>query len=124
LEGKTIALFDLNLEKLSLLVSEKIIGREINPFPESGRDLSIVLDRGISYAQIERAILSLDLPELHRLELADVFESPTLGANKKSLTLRLSFSRPDRTITDAETVKTVEAILAALKKNCSAELRQ
>jgi phenylalanyl-tRNA synthetase beta chain len=43
-----------------------------------------------------------------------VFRGEQVGADEKSLALRLSFQAPDRTLTDAEVAQPRQAIEAAL----------
>ena len=50
-------------------------------------------------------------------------EGPSLPSGKKSLTLRLTFSLPDRTLRDEEVQASVDRILASLKERCGAQLR-
>jgi phenylalanyl-tRNA synthetase beta chain len=46
----------------------------------------------------------------------DVFEGEQIGAGNKSLAIRLTYSAPDRTLTDKETEKARKSITAKLQE--------
>jgi phenylalanyl-tRNA synthetase beta chain len=47
---------------------------------------------------------------LQAADVFDVFEGEQVGEGKKSLAIRLTYSAPDRTLTDDETAKARESI--------------
>lgn len=119
-----VVLFELDLDLLSSRSAERARFREYSTFPSASRDLSVLVRSDTSFDRVESCVAGLGLPELVRTDLVDVFEQgKSLPAGKKSLTVRLTFSRKDRTLRDEEVQKAVDRVLQALGKTCGAELR-
>ncbi|MBS1588108.1 MAG: phenylalanine--tRNA ligase subunit beta [Bacteroidetes bacterium] len=93
--------------------------QEVPKYPAVQRDLALVLDRVITYQQVEQATRKLNLSALRSFSLFDVFESEKLGANKKSFALSFTFQLEDRTLTDAET----DHLMQQLKQTYVSELQ-
>lgn len=92
--------------------------QEVPRFPAVRRDLALVLDKKVRFADLQRVTDKLKIQHLKSYSLFDVFEGGNLGEGKKSLALSFSFQRTDRTLTDIET----EALMAQLSKAYSSEL--
>ncbi len=93
----------------------------VSRFPSISRDLALVLSAGVSWAQVQAIIAGTDLAECQFL--SDYY-GPDLPAGRKSLAVRLTFSSPDRTMTDKEADETAAKVLAVLKTKLGAELRR
>jgi phenylalanyl-tRNA synthetase beta chain len=92
-------------------------------FPSVERDFSLVLGDGTTFAQVEQAIRSLSIPEVERIEAADLFRGGQIGAGKFSLMVRVIFQSAQATLTDAQIAEHSSRIVAALEKNLGASLR-
>lgn len=98
--------------------------KEVNKFPVMQRDLSVVVDAGLVFGQVEQALQKIKLPLLTQTRLFDVFESEKLGANKKSLALSFFFSDETKTLTDKEVDAMMNKIITQLEKEVQAEIRK
>ena len=98
--------------------------KEVNKFPVMQRDLSVVVDAGLVYGNIEQSLQHLKLPLLTHTRLFDVFESEKLGANKKSMALSFFFSDETKTLTDKEVDGMMAKIISQLEKEVQAEIRK
>jgi len=123
LEDEGAIVFDADLEWLSGLKAPSARFYGFSPFPVSRRDLAIVLDKSTPYASVESTIRSCKAPELQDILLFDVYEGKGVPDGSKSLAVRLTFGRTDRTLTDAEVSAAVENVLAALARELGAKLR-
>lgn len=92
-------------------------------FPPSLRDLSVVLDENIPYAQVQSVLNQTGLDVKMSYELIDLYQGEHLPAGKKSLTFSLAFSNPQRTLKDAETDAAFNKIVAELGQKLGAALR-
>jgi phenylalanyl-tRNA synthetase beta chain len=88
------------------------------------RDLSVVVDAGLAFSQLEQSLQQLKLPLLTQTRLFDVFESEKLGTNKKSLALSFFFSDETKTLTDKEVDAMMAKIITLLEKEVQAEIRK
>lgn len=92
-------------------------------FPAVGRDFSLVLPDGVSFAKVAQAIRSLTIPEVERIEAADLFQGGQVPAGKFSLMIRVTFQSAQNTLTDAQIADYSSRIVATLKKELGASLR-
>ena len=92
-------------------------------YPGTNRDLALVLDKKVQYAQVENAILRVVSDKMIGLDVFDIFESEKLGLDKKSYAVRLSFLDKTKTITDAEVEAEMKKVISSLKKEVRAEIR-
>jgi phenylalanyl-tRNA synthetase beta chain len=88
------------------------------------RDLALVVDRGLAFEKVEKAIRGLKLEKLQELSLFDIFESEKLGAGKKSLAVSFTFLDEEKTLTDKEIDGMVGRIMGVLEKDLGAEIRK
>ena len=87
---------------LSSIKIREISFEPIPKFPQVQRDLSIIVDKSISYQSLEELVNTLKLSKLKEFKLFDVFENEKLGENKKSLAINFTFSDKEKTLTDEE----------------------
>lgn len=117
--------FELSLKPLEKLFNAQLFTpvQAVAAFPPSLRDLSVVLDKTISYAQMEQVLQNTQLPVQLHFNLIDVYEGERVPSGKKSMTFTLAFSAPDRTLKDSETDAAFQALLNQLREKVGAELR-
>ncbi len=109
---------------LQLLEKQKIVYSEISKFPAVQRDLSIVTEKTLGYADIQNSIKKLNLSRLQDMRLFDIFESDKLGLGKKSMAINFTFSDDEKTLTDKETDAMMQSIMELLEKEMNAEIRK
>ena len=109
---------------LSSVKTKQISFEEIPKFPQMQRDLSVIVDKSVSYQSLEQSVRALNISRLKEYKLFDVFESEKLGANKKSMAISFTFADKERTLTDEETDSMMNRIINSMEKNMSAEIRK
>jgi phenylalanyl-tRNA synthetase beta chain len=109
---------------ISLVQKTEVSFIEIPKFPQVHRDLSIIVDKGITYQSLEDSVTSLNLARLVLVKLFDVFENEKLGENKKSLAISFLFSDKEKTLTDEETDEMMARIIHVMEKDWNAEIRR
>lgn len=95
----------------------------IPQYPPSLRDLAVIVDKAQAADQLLKTVKDAGGSLLKVVDVFDVYYGKPLPADKKSVALSLIFQSPERTLTDKDTQKAVERIVAALAKQCGAELR-
>jgi phenylalanyl-tRNA synthetase beta chain len=111
---------------LDLLVERCRFDRPYRPvpaFPSTGRDLAVVVDEDVLWADMEGCIRRSAPETLASVELFDVYRGEPVLAGRKSVAFSLTFRRQDRTITAEEAEQAREAVLDALRARFCAELR-
>ncbi|MES2703672.1 MAG: phenylalanine--tRNA ligase subunit beta [Bacteroidota bacterium] len=109
---------------LKALAASKIKYKEVPKFPAVQRDLAIVLDKAVTYREVQEVTGQLKLDALQSYGLFDIFESEKLGSGKKSYALNYTFQLQDRTLTDAETEQLMKQLMDAYKNKLSALIRE
>ena len=92
--------------------------------PGAVRDLSFLMDRSVTYGEIARALGRLDQPLLEGFELVDRFSGAPLPADKVSLTIRLRFRHPQRTLVAGEVDRAEQEIVGHLRSALAIQLRE
>ncbi len=119
----TICGAELDIEELLSLRAETVKVKQLSKFPAIKRDLSLIVNEDIPWANIEAAVNKKAPGELEDLEFADIFRGKNIPQGKKSVTLSLWFRDADGTLTH-ETVDGFQVeILKSLTESIGAQLR-
>jgi phenylalanyl-tRNA synthetase beta chain len=92
-------------------------------FPPVRRDLSIIVDDGVTWQELSDVISGLSQPLREALEYVTTYRGKPIPAGRKSVTVTLSFRAPDRTLRGEEVDEQIQQVLAALRGRFNAELR-
>lgn len=112
------------LEPLFEALHEKRIqARELPRFPAVRRDLALVIENGTPFAEIRRVAVSAEPRLLTRVGLFDVYTGEKLPAGKVSYAVSLTLQDPNKTLTDKQIDRSVNAIRTALETQLGAALR-
>jgi phenylalanyl-tRNA synthetase beta chain len=114
---------ELNWSKIISNSNSLIKYNEISKFPKVRRDLALLIDKSISYADLKSLALKTEEELLTEVNLFDVYEGKNLPENKKSYALSFFLQHKDRTLKDPEIEGIMSKILDKFKKNLNAELR-
>lgn len=117
---------ELQLEPLLRAMAEHRTSARYEPlprFPAVERDFSLLLPEHTKFAQIERAVQALAIPELRGFKAVDLFRGGQVAAGKYSLLLRVTFQSETATLTDAQLADFSARIASALGEKIGAVLR-
>jgi phenylalanyl-tRNA synthetase beta chain len=109
---------------LNLLVSKKILFKELPRQLPVYRDLAMIVPKSLPYEAIENALYKIRLNKLREIKLFDIFENEKLGHEKKSLAINITFLDEEKTLTDVEIDHMMKKIMNALEKDLNAEIRK
>ena len=87
------------------------------------RDLAFVLDKDVASNDVEDVIKKASSKLLHNIKLFDIFQSESLGKDKKSLAFQLEFYEESRTLTEEEVEKDFRNIIKTVETKLNAKLR-
>lgn len=115
---------ELNWDVLMKLTRKHSVSfSEISKFPAVSRDLALLVDKDVEFAQIEKAAYSAERKLLRSVELFDVYEGKNLEAGKKSYAVNFILQDSAKTMNDKQTEAVMKKIVAALEKQTGARLR-
>ena len=110
---------DLNWKELMKAIrSVKISYKEISKFPAVKRDLALLLDKNVQFAEIEKIAYETEKKLLKEVELFDVYEGKNLEAGKKSYAVSFLLQDESQTLND----KMIDKIMSKLVKNLEDKL--
>jgi len=89
--------------------------RALPTTPAVERDLSLVVPDGLGAATVEGVVRREGGELLERLALTAEFRGPGVPAGHRSLTWRLTFRHPQRTLRDKEIDGRLQKLLGALE---------
>src|SRR5690554_3692652 len=96
---------------------------EISRFPEVSRDLALLIDKSVTFAQIEQVALKSEKKLLKNVVLFDVYEGKNLPEGKKSYAVNFIIQDEEKTLTDKQIDKVMSKIQQNLQNELGAQLR-
>lgn len=100
-----------------------VLYSEISKYPSVSRDLALLVDHAIEFAQIEQVARQSEKKLLKNVELFDVYEGKNLPVGKKSYAVNFILQDETKTLNDKQIDAIMQKIIANLKKQIGAELR-
>jgi phenylalanyl-tRNA synthetase beta chain len=100
-----------------------IIAKELPKFPSVKRDLSLVLDKVVSFESIKEVAYKSENKLLKEVSLFDVYEGDKIEKGKVSYAIGLILQDESKTLTDKQIDKSVARILEGITKATGATLR-
>lgn len=97
--------------------------QEISKFPAVSRDLSLLIDSNIEFAQIVSIARNTEKKLLKSVELFDVYEGDKLPEGKKSYAVNFILQDAEKTLNDKAIDAIMNKLITNLKKQLGAELR-
>lgn len=97
--------------------------REMPKFPEVRRDLALLIDTAISYAQIEELAFQTEKKLLKAVNLFDVYEGEKLEAGKKSYAVSFIIQDENSTLEDKQIEKIMDKLISTFKEKLGAAIR-
>ena len=116
--------FELGFDKWIPALPEPVRFIPLPKFPETYRDISILIDKPVSSGEVSDRISQVGAPLLRKVELYDYFDGKKIQEGKKSLTYALTFHSADRTLIDEEVSPIFEKIVETLFSQFGATLRK
>lgn len=110
---------------LKVLPKKPIQVSELNRFPAVRRDLALVVDKQVTFADLARAAYKAEKKLITQVNLFDVYENEDqLGAGKKSYAMSFVFENTARTLTDQEIEKAIKRLIGSFTTQLGAEIRR
>jgi phenylalanyl-tRNA synthetase beta chain len=103
--------------------SNRITASEISKFPPVKRDLALLLDKKVSFAEIEKVAFDTDRKLLKEISLFDVYEGKNLQEGKKSYAVSFILQDEEKTLNDKQIDHLMNRIRKNLEDKLNAQLR-
>ncbi len=115
---------ELDWGALAAMASRR--GTTFTPLPKAmsvKRDLSLLLDKAVTMADVERVVRAADRKLLRTVALFDVYEGKGLPEGKKSYAITMTLRDDEKTLNDKAVDAVMNKVIASLQKQLGAELR-
>ena len=120
----TVYYAELNWTALMKVIrKQKVEFTEIPKYPAVSRDLALLIDQSVEFAQIEQIARQTEKKLLRKVELFDVYEGDKLPAGKKSYAVNFILQDAEKTMGDKQIDAIMQKLIQNLKKQLGAELR-
>ena len=97
---------------------KEVLYAEVPKYPEVRRDLALVIDKAVTFAEIQQVALNTEKKLLKHVSLFDVYEGKGVAEGKKSYAVSFILQDKEKTLND----KQIEAVMAKLQKNLESQL--
>ncbi len=115
---------DINWTALMKLIKKNTVSfHEIPKFPAVSRDLALLVDKKVEFAQIEAIAYQSEKKLLKAVSLFDVYEGKNLEAGKKSYAVNFMLQDETKTLNDKAIDAVMNKIIMNLQKQLDAKLR-
>ena len=115
-------LFELNLDQLLPLIKEAKQSRPIPKFPAIFRDITIIVDNDIETQKIVAEGYNQAEALVESFKLLDVFKGKPITEGRKSVSLRVTYRSPHKTLQDEDVTPIHQSIADRLVKAFNASL--
>ena len=110
-------------ELMKAIKSAKVNFKELSKFPAVKRDLALLIDKNIQFAEIEKIAYETEKKLLKEVELFDVYEGKNLEPGKKSYAVSFLLQDESATLNDKQIDKIMSKLIANLENKLGAKLR-
>lgn len=115
---------EIELENCQQLRSEKNLKFvDIPKFNKIRRDLALLLDKNVSYADLHQSAKKNPSKYLKNINLFDVYEGKNLPEGKKSYALSFDLLNEEKTLEEKDITEVMNSLIKTFQKEFAAELR-
>ncbi len=104
--------------------NDKVRFSEVSKFPEVRRDLSLVLDKSVTFEQIRQTAHKYEKELLTNINVFDVYEGENIGTDKKSYSVSFTLQDEAQTLTDKVIDKAMQKLILGFEKELGAVIRK
>jgi len=123
IEG-SVAVFDVNFEKLQKIASEEQEYRPISQHPAAVRDIALLVPQDVLVDEVLGKIEIAGGKLVQDVDLFDIYEGEELPDGKKNLAFHVIFQAKDRTLKTEEINNVLEKIIETLEEEPDWEVRK
>lgn len=110
-------------ELLKAIKNVKVSYKELSKYPAVKRDLALLIDKKVQFAEIEKIAYETEKKLLKELALFDVYEGKNLEPGKKSYAVSFLLQDENATLNDKQIDKIMSKLIANLENKLGAKLR-
>ena len=101
----------------------EIVFSEVSRYPEVRRDLSLVLNKHVTFGEIEELARKTERQILRKINVFDVYEGDKIGKDKKAYALSFILQDRNKTLTDKIIDRCMSKLMQSFEQNLGAFIR-
>jgi len=122
---KEVFYADFNFDMiLNSVRKNKIIYQEVSKFPAVRRDLSMLVDKAVTFGALKQVAQRTERKLLKDVNVFDVYQGDKLPAGKKSYALSFTLQDEEKTLTDKAIDSIMQKLIYNFGKEAGAEIRK
>lgn len=102
----------------------KLTYREVPKFPEVRRDLSLVIDKSITFSRVKEVATSAERRFIKRMNVFSVYEGDKIDADKKAYAISFVLQDSSKTLEDKSIDKIMQLLMRAFEQELGAVIRK
>ncbi|MET4082008.1 phenylalanyl-tRNA synthetase beta chain [Pedobacter sp. UYP30] len=109
---------------LNIIKKNKVINKEVNKFPQVRRDLSLLIDKNITFESLKTIAFKTDKKFIKEVGVFDVYEGNKLPEGKKSYALYFILQDEAQTLSDNQIEAVMQNLIKNFEQQAGAEIRK
>ena len=114
---------ELDLQSVLAEETAQVLYHILPKYPAVVRDVSFLVNRAIGFEQIRTSILAQGRELCRSVEFVDIYEGKGIGADERSLTIRLEYRSDERTLIDSEVDEVHNELVELVEKDLNIRRR-
>ncbi|RNI29885.1 phenylalanine--tRNA ligase subunit beta [Rufibacter immobilis] len=115
---------ELNWDYLLRNYKDKLVFEELSKFPEVRRDLSLVVDKAVTFDQMKQVAQRVERKLLQDINVFDVYEGDKIEAGKKAIAISFTLQDKNQTLTDKVIDSTMSRLMQQFEHQLGAVIRK
>ncbi|WP_210488042.1 phenylalanine--tRNA ligase subunit beta [Rufibacter aurantiacus] len=115
---------ELNWDYLLRNYKDKLVFEELSKFPEVRRDLSLVVEKSVSFDQIKQVAQKVERKLLQEVNVFDVYEGDKIESGKKAIAISFTLQDKNQTLTDKVIDSTMNRLMQQFEHQLGAVIRK
>ena len=114
----------LNWREIQKMYKSDIAFEPIPKYPEVKRDLSLVIDKAVSYTQIQDLAFKQEKKLLNRINLFSIYEGEKIEKGKKAYAISFFLQDKFKTLTDKQIDRSMNGLMSLYERELGAVIRK
>jgi phenylalanyl-tRNA synthetase beta chain len=120
---QTVYYFEINFERLVTQSQEITSVLPPSRFPDSIRDIAMLVADEVSFITVHESIKNLNIKEIEEIDIFDLYKGEHVPPGQKSIAIRLRYRSRDKTLTDDEVSRFHERVINILINEIKVTIR-
>jgi phenylalanyl-tRNA synthetase beta chain len=114
----------IDWDRLIQISNNNVIFKEVPKYPEVRRDLSLVIDKSITFDQVRSLAFTRESRLLKDVRVFDVYEGEKIASDKKAYAIAFTLQDENKTLEDKVIDKTMNKLMHGFESELNAIIRK